>query len=153
MTTLYMLIGVPGSGKSFWISQQDLIESVVLSTDHYIEKFAQLNNQTYSEIFNKVVGEATRLMREDLRKAILDKKTIYWDQTNTTRKSRAQKLSQIPKTYRKIAVFFQTPDKVEHAMRLNSRPGKIIPDVVLENMIKSLEIPTIQEGFDEVIFA
>jgi predicted kinase len=153
MTTLYMLIGVPGSGKSFWISQQHLIDSVVLSTDTYIEKFAQLNNQTYSEIFNKVIGEATRLMREDLRKAILDKKTIYWDQTNTTRKSRASKLSQIPKTYRKVAVFFAVPDKAEHTRRLNSRPGKIIPEMVLENMINSLEVPTINEGFDEVIFA
>lgn len=153
MTTLYMLVGVPGSGKSFWISQQDLSQSIVLSTDNHIEKFAKLNNQTYTEIFQKVIGEATRLMQEDLRKAILDKKTIYWDQTNTTRKSRSAKLSQIPKVYRKVAVFFPVPDKEEHTRRLNSRNGKIIPDSVLENMIKSLEVPRLDEGFDEIIFA
>jgi predicted kinase len=153
MKTLYMLVGVPGSGKSFWVNNQNIENSVVISTDNHIERFAILNNTIYSEIFNKVIGEATRLMNEDLRKAINEQKNLLWDQTNLNVKSRRGKLTRVPKTYHKVAVVFATPDPVTHRQRLENRAGKTIPDHVLQSMIDSLEVPTIEEGFNEVIFA
>lgn len=151
MPTLYMLIGVPGSGKSTFLAKQDLTNAVVLSTDNYIEHFAKLNNKTYSEIFKSVIGEATRLMHEDLRKAILDQKDIYWDQTNLNAKTRAGKLAQIPMVYEKVAVFFPTPGDEELARRLAGRPGKTIPANVVLGMKSQLEKPTEAEGFDRVV--
>ena len=151
MPKLFMMIGVPGAGKSTWLSKQDLSNAVILSTDNYVEHFAQLNNTTYTDIFKKVIGEATRLMKEDLRKAILDQKDIYWDQTNLTAKARESKLAQIPRTYERVAVFFPTPDDHELRKRLASRPGKTIPANVVLGMKSQLEMPTLAEGFDEIV--
>jgi predicted kinase len=153
MPTLYMLIGVPGSGKSFWLSKQDQTNAVVLSTDNYVEHFAQLNNTTYTLIFKKVIGEATRLMKEDLRKAIRDQKDLFWDQTNVTAKARAPKFAQIPLTYEKVAVYFPTPGDAELQRRLDSRPGKMIPVNVVMAMKSQLEPPHQSEGFDRVVIA
>jgi predicted kinase len=151
MSTMYMLIGVPGSGKSFWLHSQDLTHAQVLSTDNWVEHFAQLNNTTYSDIFKRVIGEATRLMQHDLRMAIQNQHTIFWDQTNCAAKIRADKLRQIPITYRKVAVYFPTPDDQELDRRLKSRVGKQIPWNVVMGMKSSLQPPDLSEGFDEII--
>jgi predicted kinase len=153
MPNLYMLVGVPGSGKSTYLAKQDLSNAVVLSTDNYVEHFAELNNKTYTEIFKSVIGEATRLMNEDLRKAVLNKQDIYWDQTNLTAKTRSSKLASVPHTYEKIAVFFPTPNDNELKRRLAGRPGKTIPANVVLGMKSQLEMPTEAEGFDKVIVA
>ncbi len=151
MPKLFMMIGVPGAGKSTWLSKQDLSNAVILSTDNYVEHFAQLNNTTYTDIFKKVIGEATRLMKEDLRKAILDQKDLFWDQTNLTAKTRESKLAQIPRNYERVAVFFPTPDDHELRKRLASRPGKTIPANVVLGMKSQLEMPTLTEEFDEIV--
>jgi predicted kinase len=151
MPTVYLLIGIPGSGKSTWLAKQDLSNAVVLSTDNYVEKFARLNNKTYTEIFKHVIGEATRLMQEDLRAAIRDQKVIFWDQTNLRAKVRAGKLAQIPGTWERVAVYFPTPPDAELARRLANRPGKTIPANVVLGMKSQLEPPTESEGFDRII--
>jgi hypothetical protein len=39
---------------------------------------------------------------------------------------------------------------MELKQRLASRPGKEIPDAVVEGMLASFEMPTEEEGFDEI---
>lgn len=151
MPTMYMLIGIPGSGKSTWLQSQDLSQAQVLSTDNWVEHFAQQNNTTYTLIFKRVIGEATRLMKEDLRKALQNQQVIFWDQTNISAKARATKLAQIPCTYRKVAVYFPTPDDQELSRRLQMRVHKHIPWNVVWGMKSQLEAPALSEGFDEII--
>lgn len=90
-------------------------------------------------------------MNEDLRKAVLNRQNIYWDQTNLTAKTRASKLALVPLTYEKTAVFFPTPNDEELKQRLAGRPGKTIPANVVLGMKSQLEIPTETEGFDRVV--
>ena len=152
MTTLYMLIGVPGSGKSTWLLNQDLTAASVLSTDDYIEARATELNSTYSEVFDQFIKPATAQLNADLESALAAEKIIYWDQTNTTVKSRAAKLRKIPSDYRKIAVYFATPEQVVF-QRLEDRgyaTGKWIPQSVVRRMIQTLEVPSLSEGFDEI---
>ena len=70
------------------------------------------------------------------------------DRTNTGLKSRKAKLAMAP-GYHKIAVVFATPEKEEWQRRLDSRPGKAIPDAVLKAMAKGLQLPT-EDEFDEI---
>jgi predicted kinase len=89
-------------------------------------------------------------MMKVLRKAIEEDKSIIWDQTNITRKQRKEKLKHIPSHYKKTAVYFVIP--LETALKRNTqRPGKVIPPEVLDNMLKDYELPTLEEGFDQVI--
>ena len=148
-----MMVGVPGSGKSTFIATQnfDWNNTMVISTDAIIDKRAAAQGKTYSDVFQSEIKSATTEMNQNLRNAISNKMDIVWDQTNLTAKSRASKLAQIPRDYRKIAVFFPTPNEKELARRLASRPGKNIPLSVVSNMISQIQPPTTAEGFDEVI--
>lgn len=148
-----MLIGLPGSGKSTWVKHQteDADDIYIASTDDIIESIAQSQNKTYTEVFADNIKVAEKRMYANIMLATDLGQDIIWDQTNITRKSRAKKLIMIPDHYEKIAVVFSTPERTELFRRLDSRPGKTIPEHVVNSMIDSLEIPTKDEGFDTVL--
>lgn len=149
-----MLIGIPGSGKSTWIKNQNfnMNDTVIVSTDNIIEERAAAKGMTYSDVFQNEIKSATMEMNQNLKNAISAGKNIVWDQTNLTKKSRKPKLAQFPEEYEKIAVVLQTPNKQELKNRLENRPGKIIPANVLLGMISQLEMPTDNEGFHSIVF-
>jgi tRNA uridine 5-carbamoylmethylation protein Kti12 len=45
---------------------------------------------------------------------------------------------------------FKTPDPEELSRRLASRPGKIIPEEIVQDMINKFEMPTLEEGFVKI---
>ena len=145
-----MMIGVPGSGKSTWIANQNWIQDcVIVSTDNLIEAEAERQGKTYNEVFKDYIDTATGMMREQVAAAVAEGRDIIWDQTNTVAKSRKGKLTLV-KGYRKIAVVFAVPEPAELEQRLAGRPGKTIPGHVLDTMIKGFAVPTEEEGFDEI---
>jgi predicted kinase len=150
--TLYMLVGVPGSGKSTWIAQNfpDMTGCYVASTDRLLEIYALMRNVTYNEVFKDNIDYANKAMMTHVKDVVMYGYNIIWDQTNLTPKSRASKLAAVPKTYRKIGIFFPTPETEELYRRLDSRPGKTIPEHAIQQMINCLKQPTIAEGFDEI---
>jgi predicted kinase len=150
--TLYMLVGVPGSGKSTWIAQNfpDMTGHYVASTDRLIEIYASMRQATYDDMFQDSIDYANKAMMTHIKDVIMYGYNIIWDQTNLNKKSRARKLAAVPNTYRKIGIFFPTPETEELYRRLGSRPGKTIPEFAVQQMINSLQQPTIEEGFDEV---
>ena len=151
---LYMLVGVPGSGKSTWVANQIQIEQMdkyyIASTDRLLEIYACMLSATYNDVFQIHIGYAEKAMLTHVKDAIMYNYDIIWDQTNTSRKSRAKKLAMIPDHYEKIAVFFPTPSDEELHRRLVTRKGKTIPYGVMQNMIDCLNQPMLEEGFDEV---
>jgi len=147
---LYVLVGVPASGKTSWVADQSWsAECTYISTDKYVEEYAESQGKTYSEIFEEYMPTAVSRMAQDVREARQVKADIIWDQTSTTIASRVKKFRMLPEYY-KIAVVFSTPEEQEWKRRLDSRPGKVIPSFVLQHMVDSWQEPTVQEGFDEV---
>ena len=150
MPKCYQLIGGPGSGKSTWIKNQVwALGLTVVSTDMWVEIYAKEQGKTYSEVFNDYMPTAVDLMAKQVVKARELGHTIIWDQTSTTVKSRTRKFNMLP-NYEHIAVVFETPSRLELNKRLASRPGKEIPNVVIEGMRASFEMPTLEEGFTEI---
>ena len=153
MPTCYQLIGVPASGKSTWIKNQDwALGLTVVSTDMWVEIYAKEQGKTYSEVFTDYMPTAVDLMAKQVVFAREYGHTIIWDQTSTTVKSRARKFNMLP-DYEHIAVVFRTPDRSELDVRLSGRPGKHIPKNVIDSMIAGWEEPTLEEGFKEIWFA
>lgn len=150
MPTLYMLVGVPASGKSTWV-KQNRGDALVASSDDYIEKQAEKMGTTYNDVFDDYIKAANNHAIETARRAFSDKLDLIWDQTNLTKNGRRNKLKMVPKDYKKIAVFFSTPHIDVLKNRLGNRPEKNIPDYVMNTMIKTVEKPTTDEGFNEVI--
>ena len=150
MPKCYQLIGVPASGKSTWVKNQEwALGLTIVNTDLFVEDYARAQGKTYSEVFTDYMPTAIDLMIEQVVFAREHGHTIIWDQTSTTVKSRARKFHMLP-DYEHIAVVFRTPEHKELVRRLMSRPGKEIPDHVVASMIASWEEPTEQEGFKEI---
>ena len=153
MATVYVLVGVPGSGKSTWIQNQDWArDCVVVSTDAFVEQEAQRQGRTYNEVFDDYMPTAVKLMADQVVEAREAGQDIVWDQTSTTVASRKKKFNMLP-NYHAVAVVFPTPEPAELERRLASRPGKSIPWNVMQGMISGFKTPTEQEGFDEIWYA
>lgn len=152
MNKCYQLIGVPGSGKSTWIKNQTwALGMPVVSTDRYVEIEAQRQGKTYTEVFEEYMPVAVRLMTNHALTCQANNMDFIWDQTSTTVKTRARKFNTLlPSQYEHIAVVFKTPEPDELSRRLASRPGKVIPAEVMENMIRNFEYPSLDEGFKEI---
>jgi predicted kinase len=150
MPKVYVLVGVPGSGKSTWIAQQEWVrDCVVVSTDHWIEVFARDQGRTYSEVFDLFMPAAVRAMSAQVALAEQQSRDIVWDQTSVSVASRAKKFASLP-DYEHVAVVFATPEPAELARRLAQRPGKIVPESVVQHMINTFELPTESEGYREI---
>ena len=153
MPKCYQLVGVPGSGKSTWVDNQDwALTCAKVSTDKWVEIYAKEVGRTYSEVFTDFMPTAVELMAKEVVVAREMNRDIIWDQTSTTVASRAKKFRMLP-DYEHVAVVFQTPEQDELKRRLKSRPGKVIPKRVIETMIESWEDPTEEEGFTQIWFA
>ena len=152
MPILYMMIGVPGVGKSTWIKQQDWAQDdiAIVSTDSIVEQYAEQMGRTYNEVFKEFMPTAVKLMASQVVQARDQGLNIIWDQTSTTKASRAKKLRMLPE-YHAIAVVFLTPDRAELDVRLSGRLGKHIPKKVVDSMIDGFEMPT-EEEFNEIWF-
>ena len=150
MSTCYQLVGVPGSGKTTWIKNQRwALGLTVVSTDVFMEDYARAQHKTYSEVFTEYMPTAIDLMVEQVLFAREHGHAIIWDQTNTTIAKRSKKFRMLPE-YKHIAVVLETPSRIELKRRLASRPGKEIPDAVMEEMLRNFQMPTEREGFKQI---
>lgn len=150
MPKCYQLVGVPCSGKSTWVGNQDwTLLCANISTDKWVEIYAKEVGRTYSEVFTDFMPTAVDLMAKEVIAARELKRDIIWDQTSTTIASRKKKFRMLP-DYEHIAVVFETPEHKELVRRMFDRPGKDIPDHVIASMIAGFEMPTEEEGFKEI---
>lgn len=150
MSKVYVLVGVPGAGKSTWVENQLWAKDCVyVSSDKLIEEEAERQGLTYNDVFKDYINEAISLMLDQVLAARDEGRDIIWDQTSVSVKSRKKKFQVLP-DYEHIAVVFETPDRVELEKRLASRPGKSIPWEIVDSMISNFEMPSEEEGFKEV---
>ena len=153
MPTVYVLVGVPGAGKSTWIRNQDWArDCAVVSTDAFVDQEAERQGKTYNEVFKDYMPTAVKLMADQVVQAREAGQDIIWDQTSTTVASRKKKFNMLP-NYHAVAVVFPTHEPAELERRLASREGKSIPWNVMQGMISGLKLPTEAEGFDEIWYA
>ncbi len=148
-----MLCGIPTSGKSTYVEKLKKLDywkdAVVLSTDNYIEKYAKSVGQTYNEVFDDVIPDATRELELEFNMAKDKGRNIIWDQTNLSIKTRKKKLSKLPSHYHRGVIYFTV--SLEDALERNKhREGKFIPESILKRMWHQFETPTLEEGFDYV---
>ena len=148
-----MLCGIPTSGKSTYVDKLLAMDywknSVVLSTDYFVEFYAKKQGKTYNEVFDEYIKEATQKMELNIQYAIDNGKDIIWDQTNLTAGTRKKKLRRLPPEYHRGVIYFELT--LEEALeRNNHRKGKFIPKDILKRMWHQFEIPTVSEGFEYV---
>lgn len=145
-----VLVGLPGVGKSTYINNNKNPNALVLSTDAIVEKMCISQGITYTQGFRLFIDEAIKRFNKQLTIALKNNNDIIIDRTNLSRASRKRLMSQVPNNYSKYAYYFPIPEKDEWHRRLASRPGKHIPQNVIDDMINSFNFPEKEEGFDAI---
>jgi predicted kinase len=132
-----LLVGLPGSGKSTWVSGKQ----GVLSSDALRELLADdPNNQ---DIHARVFGVLRSLLKHRLE---LERPVTYIDATNLTPKERRPYIKLAKLCGCQIeAVFFDVP--AEECLRRNRGRSRIVPDEVIARMAAKLVPPALEEGF------
>ena len=150
---LIVLCGLPGIGKTTDIVDYRKPGWFIYSTDDYLELVAQSNGTDYNTVFEEYIKHATSYMNRQLSYAIQDRDNMIWDQTNLSRKKRSRILANFPADYYKECWYYPVNARNHKRWQLNltNRPGKTIPENVLQSMIKSIEVPIESEGFDQIV--
>lgn len=152
MPEVILMVGLPGSGKSTYISKYYKDGYVIISSDDLIQEKADELGKTHDEVFSYYIGDASKYANILLDKAIKDRKNIIVDKTNMSKKSRNRVLARIPTGYNKTAIVFNVDTEVLlNRITTRNKTGKTISINVLFDMERNYEEPTISEGFDKIL--
>ena len=139
---LIMLVGLPGSGKSTYISEH-YSDINVHSSDAIREELSgDINNQ---DINKQVFETLHRRVKNDLANGI----SCCYDATNISWKRRKAFLTELNKiNCNKCCYLIATPFEI--CLQRNSNRDRVVPYQVIERMYKSFDIPFYNEGWDNI---
>lgn len=144
MANLYLMCGVPGSGKSYWCKKNVPAEALYVSRDEV--RFSMLEDgDEYFSKENAVFKEFIRRIDEGLAGG----RDVYADATHLNFKSRYKTYINLKNKPDKVMVIFiKVPLDIALARNENRSGRAYVPENVIRNMFDSLTLP----GTDEKNF-
>lgn len=148
----YMMVGIPGSGKTTWISKNLGKHVMVVHTDLIRRNiYGYFPQELEDKLENKVWNTAVKDVRSYLSEgfdAVLDSMALSVN-------FRSLLIHRIVGENRSkvniIAVFLNTP--LEVSLKRNKEREKVVNEDTIIRLLKYLEPPTKDEGFDLIIRA
>ena len=139
-----MLVGLPGAGKSTIAQKFTNKGYTILSPD-------QLRNELNIHEIDRI-RDILDILYEKLEQAIQNNDNIVYDSTNLTVKRRREVLDLLPDTYNKICYIVEVP--IELCKKRNShRIGySKVSEEEYDRMEQVYTLPTLKEGWDEIIY-
>ena len=151
----YMLIGVPGAGKSTVADslRAENSQLKIASTDLLIDQYAAKKGKTYSQVHREYVDQATKAMNMQIQAMMKKGESFIWDQTNVFASARKKKLSTLLQNkYSVVAITIElSPDELQK--RLTERVasgGKFVGEKIIADLLLNYSRPTYSEGFEEI---
>jgi predicted kinase len=150
MSTIYIAVGLPGSGKSTYaknfIKGKDI---EYLSSDELRAVFGKSEeDQTVTPL---VFGHIKRKVDEFLK----DGKNVLVDATSVNRRERADYITTAKKYSAKVVVLVFKMDRqglIDRNKKRGEQGGRVVPDWVIDKMLAKYEEPSTSEGIDEIIY-
>lgn len=146
MNYLYILVGLPGSGKSSLIKEYAQEDHEILSSDALRVELYGFEDQTHnSEVFQE--------MNKRTREAGKAGKTVWYDATNINRKRRVALAKEMRKYFDSIEVIMCVCPIEELISRNETREERHLPIEKLKQMLQSIQIPVIHEyPYDDIAY-
>ena len=143
MPTLYVMVGIPASGKSTWASHQKT--ATVVSSDAIREEF--FGSAKVQKSPKMVFDE----FHKRIRLALAAGRDVIADATHVSSNSRRGTLRNAPAGTTKVAVLADVP--LEKALQNNLKRERHVPEHVIRRMANRLHFEPLSsdEGFDEII--
>lgn len=142
---LFVMVGIPGSGKSTFAKRvAEVINGVVISSDDIREEmFGDASIQGDPKV---IFAEVEKRVKENLAKG----KHVFLDSTSVKVKNRRESVEKY-KDYSSelICVVIDTP--FEESVKRNASRERVVPEFVLERMRDQYTVPSRQEGWSRVV--
>jgi predicted kinase len=148
--TLYIAVGLPGSGKSTYaknfIKDKDI---EYLSSDSLRAVYGKSEeDQTVTPL---VFGHIKRKVDEFLK----DGKNVLVDATSVNRKERSDYINSAKKYGAKVVAIVFKMDRqglIDRNKKRGEQGGRVVPDWVIDKMLAKFEEPSYSEGIDVMIY-
>lgn len=152
-----MTMGLPASGKTTFI-QEKYKDFEVVSFDSCLMELAEKLDINYNNAFYKLSKDASIVLNKKINALINAKNNFIIDGTNLTKNKRTGTLSRLTNStnenwYKTLIFFNLSTEEQEKRQKLREKndPNKIINRKVIDNMKNSLEEPSLNEGWDQII--
>lgn len=166
MSTLYVMVGIPASGKSTKV--KELVENgaVVYSsdvmrkemfgdsgiqfTDEWLQKLKYDGPDVFLEKKHFVERYIFAELYNRVEKALLEGKDVVMDSTNPSRSIRKRIIDRFNGVAdRIVAEVMAVPFDV--CMERNLKRERVVPEDAMIRIRNEFEFPELEEGFDEVV--
>ena len=148
--TLYITVGLPGSGKSTYVKNFIKDKEIeYLSSDSLRAVYGKSEeDQTCT---HQVFGHIKRKVDEFLK----DGKNVLVDATSVNRKERSDYINTAKKYGSKVVAIVFKMDRqglIDRNKKRGEQGGRVVPDFVIDKMLAKFEEPSYDEGIDVMIY-
>ena len=148
--TLYITVGLPGSGKSTYAKKFIKDKAVeYLSSDELRAVYGK--DETDQSVTSIVFGHIKRKVDEFLK----DGKNVMVDATSVNRKERSDYINTAKKYGAKVVAIVFKMDRqglIDRNKKRGEQGGRVVPDWVIDKMLAKFEEPSYNEGIDVMIY-
>ena len=146
---LYLMMGVPGSGKSTYVKNILKDGDIYISRDEI--RYSLLTEE--DDYFAKE-NEVIKIFIDNIDKSLVNEEycgDVYADATHLSPKSRAQVLNQLKNKDKVSVIYLDIPLNIILERNAQRKGRALVPENVVRRMYNSIILPTKAEGIEELI--